>query len=157
MSSWMSETLHFDVFLLSKSYKVLAKKVKKSYLSLHWRVIAEFEEKLTCGCKHHMRNLVNSHSTSKKSDNFFSMGSSFPEYTRYEQQKYRKVIFEDIEKSFKIWINPVVVPSKMAWGIGWASILALKCLKKCILMGSFCSKALNVSTRKCYKNYVSWQ
>ena len=38
-SSGKSENLHFDVLLLSIAYKVSAKKVQKSYLSWHWRVI----------------------------------------------------------------------------------------------------------------------
>ena len=38
-SSRKSEILYFDWFLLSKSYKALAKKVQKSYLSWHWRVM----------------------------------------------------------------------------------------------------------------------
>ena len=39
VSSGKSENLHFDVLLLSIAYKVSAKKVQKSYLSLHWRVV----------------------------------------------------------------------------------------------------------------------
>ena len=39
VSSGISENLHFDVLLLSIAYKVSAKKVQKSYLSWHWRVI----------------------------------------------------------------------------------------------------------------------
>ena len=39
VSSGKSEHLHFDVLLLSIAYKVSAKKVKKNYLSWHWRVI----------------------------------------------------------------------------------------------------------------------
>ena len=38
-SSSKSENLHFDVLLLSIAYKVSAKKVQKSYLSWHWKVI----------------------------------------------------------------------------------------------------------------------
>ena len=38
VSSRKSEILHFDQFLLSKSYNGLAKKIEKSYLSWHWRV-----------------------------------------------------------------------------------------------------------------------
>ena len=34
-SSGKSENLHFDVLLLSIAYKVSAKKVQESYLSLH--------------------------------------------------------------------------------------------------------------------------
>ena len=39
MSSPKPEILHFDGFFLSKSYKVSAKKVPKSYISWHCRVI----------------------------------------------------------------------------------------------------------------------
>ena len=38
-SSDKSENLHFDVLLLSIVYKVSTKKVQKSYLLWHWRVI----------------------------------------------------------------------------------------------------------------------
>ena len=38
-SSWKSTNLHFDVLLLSKAYKYLDEKVKKSYVSWHWRVM----------------------------------------------------------------------------------------------------------------------
>ena len=38
-SSDKFENVHFDVLLLSIGYKVSAKKVQKSYLSWHWRVI----------------------------------------------------------------------------------------------------------------------
>ena len=34
-----SETLHFDVLLLSIAYKISAEKIHQSYLSWHWRVI----------------------------------------------------------------------------------------------------------------------
>ena len=37
-SSGKSENLHFDLLLLSITYKVSAKKVQKSYLSCHWIV-----------------------------------------------------------------------------------------------------------------------
>ena len=39
VSSWKSESLHFNEFLLSKSYNVSAKKAKNSYLSWHWIVM----------------------------------------------------------------------------------------------------------------------
>ena len=38
-SSCKSETLIFDGLLLSKAYKVLDKRLQKSYVSRHWRVI----------------------------------------------------------------------------------------------------------------------
>ena len=36
---------------------------------------AEFKENLTCNFKHDMRNLVNFHKSTEKSENFTSMGS----------------------------------------------------------------------------------
>ena len=45
--------------------------------------------------------------------------------------------------------------SKLAWEIGWTFTKALKNLKICALMGSFCWKR-NVSARKFQRNYVSW-
>ena len=44
VTSQKSEILHFDGFLLSKSYKVSAKKVQKSYLSWHWRVMQSLKK-----------------------------------------------------------------------------------------------------------------
>ena len=63
---------------------------------------AKFKEKLTCGFKYDMRNLVNFHPTTQKSEDVFSMGSFCPKHTRFEQQKYRGVIFHDTEQQCKI-------------------------------------------------------
>ena len=59
---------------------------------------AKFKEELTYGFKYDMRNLVNFHPTSQKSENFFLMGSFCPTYTRFELQKYKRVIFHDTEE-----------------------------------------------------------
>ena len=59
---------------------------------------AKFKETLTCGFKYDMRNLVNLHPTTQKSENFFSMGSFCPKYARFELQKYRGIIFHDTEQ-----------------------------------------------------------
>ena len=80
MGSQKSEILHFDGLLLSKSYKVSAKKVQK--LSLRTlKSDAKFKKKLTCGFKYDMKI---------SSENFFSMGSFCLKYTRFELQKYSK-------------------------------------------------------------------
>ena len=59
---------------------------------------AKFKEKLTCGFKYDMRNLVNFHPTTQKSKNFTSMGYFGPKYMRFELEKYRGVIFHDTEQ-----------------------------------------------------------
>ena len=59
---------------------------------------AKFEEKLTLGFKNDMKNLVNFHPTSQKSQNFTSMGYFCLKYMRFELKKYRGVIFHDSEQ-----------------------------------------------------------
>ena len=125
----------------SKSYKVPAKKVQKSSLSWHWRVMQSLKKNwlvisnMTWGIW-----WILTRPTTQKSKNFTSMGYFCPKYMRFELKKYRGVIFHDTEQWCKIWINPDLVVSKMAWGIGWTFIRALKSLKNCTLMGSFCPK-----------------
>ena len=101
---------------------------------------AKFKGQLTCGFKHGMMNFMNFHPTSQKSKNLSLMGYFCPKYMKFELQKYRGVIFHDTEQWYKIWIKSDLVVSKMTWGSGWTFIRALKSLKNCTIMGSFCSK-----------------
>ena len=64
----------------------------------------------------------------------------FNGHITFELKKYRGVIFHDTEQWCKIWINPDLMASEMVWRNGWTFIRALKSLKNCILMGSFCLK-----------------
>ena len=59
---------------------------------------AKFKEKLTCGFKDDMRNLVNFHPNTQTSENFTSMSCFCPKYIKFEIQKYRGVIFHDTEQ-----------------------------------------------------------
>ena len=92
------------------------------------------------GFRYDMRNLVNFHQITQKSENLFSMSSFCPKYARSELQKYRGVIFHDTEEWCKIWINFDVVVSKSAWGNELTFIGALKNLENCTLMGFLCPK-----------------
>ena len=83
------------------------------------------------------------------------MGSFCPNNVQFQLKKCRRVISPDTEQWCKVWINLDLVVSKLAWGIGWTFIKALKNLKICTLMGSFCPKH-NVSARKFQRNYLSW-
>ena len=67
VSSRKSENLHFDGILLSKAYKDLDKKLQKSYVLWHWRVMQSW---LTLGSKNDKRNLVNFNASGGKSENF---------------------------------------------------------------------------------------
>ena len=89
-------------------------------LSWYWRVMQNLKKKL--------------HPTTQKSENFTSMGSFCPKYIRFELKNYREVIFHGTGQWYKIWINPGLVISKMAWGIKWTFVRPLKNLKTCSLM-----------------------
>ena len=58
---------------------------------------AKFKEKLTCGFKYDMKDLVNFDSTTQKSKSLTSIGYFCPKYIRFELKKYREVIFHDTE------------------------------------------------------------
>ena len=57
----------------------------------------KFEEKLTCGFKYNMGNLVDFHPTTQKSKNFTSMVYFCPKYLKLELKKYKGVIFHDTD------------------------------------------------------------
>ena len=59
---------------------------------------AKFKEKLTYDFKYDMRNLLNFHPTTQKSENVTSMSYFCPKYMRFELKKYRGVIFHDTEQ-----------------------------------------------------------
>ena len=101
---------------------------------------AEFKEKVTCGFKYDMKDLVNFHPITQRSKSFTLMAYFCRKYMGFELKRYREVIFHDTEQRCIIWINPDLMVSKMAWGIGWTFIRALKSLKNCTLVGSFCPK-----------------
>ena len=52
---------------------------------------AKFTEKLTCGFKYVMKDLVNLPPTTQKSESFTSMGYFCPKYMKFELKKYRGV------------------------------------------------------------------
>ena len=60
--------------------------------------VTKFKGKLTCGLKNYMRNLVNFHPTTQKSENFTLMGYLCPNYMSFELKKYREVVFHDTEQ-----------------------------------------------------------
>ena len=111
-------------------------------LSVSWDTIplyfrdAKFKENLSRGFKYDMRNLVNFHPTTQKSET--SISCFCPKYVRFELKKCRGVVFHDTKLWWKIWIKPDLAISKMAWAIGWTFIRALKSQKNCTLMDSFC-------------------
>ena len=58
-----------SLFCPKHIYKDLGKKVQKSYVSWHWRMMQSLKKKLTLDSKNDMRNLVNFNVSSGKSEN----------------------------------------------------------------------------------------
>ena len=114
------------------------------------------KEKLTCGFKYDMRNLVNFHPTTQKSKNFTLMGSFCPKYLRFELKKYRGVIFHDTEQWCKIWKTLTLWFPKWHEELGELSSLEHSKVWKLYIDGLFLSKAYTVSARNFQRNYVSW-
>ena len=96
------------------------------------------------GFKYDVRNLVNFNPTTQKVENFTLIGSFCPNYIRFELKQYRRVIFHDTKLWCKVWINPDLKASKMAWRIGLTFIRALISLKHFTVMSAFLSKAHNM-------------
>ena len=62
---------------------------------------ATFKEKLTCGFKYGMRNLVNFHPTTQKSQNFISMGYFCPKYMKFELKNTEELSFMTLKSDAK--------------------------------------------------------
>ena len=62
---------------------------------------AKFKEKLTCGFKYDMRNLVNFHPTTQKSKNYTSMGYFCPNYMIFELKNTKYLSFMTLNSDAK--------------------------------------------------------
>ena len=62
---------------------------------------AKFKEKLICGFKYNMRNLVNFYPTTQKSENFTSMGSFCPKYMTFELKNAKELSFMKLSSDAK--------------------------------------------------------
>ena len=54
---------------------------------------AKFKEKLNCGFKQDMRNLVNFHPTTQKTENFTSIDYFCPKYMKFELKNTEELSF----------------------------------------------------------------
>ena len=104
--SEISPNLYFDRLLLSKIYKISAKKVQRIYVSWHWRVNAKFEKKMLFQKWQEFGEFWSEHS--KVSKIFTLIGLFCGKYITFDLKKYRAVIIHDTKKSCKIWRKTVL-------------------------------------------------
>ena len=62
---------------------------------------AKFKEKLTCGFKYDMRNFVDFHPTTQKSENFTLIGYFCLEYMRFELKSTEELSFMTLNSDAK--------------------------------------------------------
>ena len=62
----------------------------------------KYKERLTCGFKYDMRNLVNSYPTTQKSENFTSMSSFCPKYIKFELKNTNELSFVTLQSDARL-------------------------------------------------------
>ena len=62
---------------------------------------AKLEEKLNCGFKQDMRNMVNFHPTTQKKENFTSIDYFCPKYMRFELKNTEELSFMTLNSDAK--------------------------------------------------------
>ena len=62
---------------------------------------AKFKEKLTRGFKYDMKDLVNFHPITQKSESFTSMGYFCPKYMRFELKNTKELSFMTLDSDAK--------------------------------------------------------
>ena len=118
--------------------------------------VAKSKQKLTCGLENDIRNLVNFHASSWKSENLH--------FDWIHLSKACKYLDEKVQKSYVSWHwrvmqslkkNWLLVP-KMTWGIWWILMGAVISLRIFTLIGYFGRKYVMFELKKC-RGSVSWK
>ena len=151
---------------MSKVYIVWAKKVQRSYLSWHWKVIQNLERhrfvvlKLTLGIWQILTWALES------LKNFTLMGSFWTKHILFELKKYRGVVFHDTEEWCKIWRKTGLLLGKFTrnWlavlKLTWTSQILTRALEKSKKLFCFnwllVTKVYIVWATKVQRSYLSW-
>ena len=117
--------------------------------------VAKFKWKLTCGLKNDIRNLVNFHASSQKSENLYFdvlLLSIAYKVSAWKVQNYLSWHWKEIQTLKKNWL----FIWKMTWGIWWTLTWAVESLKICTLMGYFCRKYVMFELKR-YRGVVLWK
>ena len=119
---------------------------------------AKFIEILTFSFKYDLKNLVNFHPTTQKSENFFSMGSFCSKYIKFELQNCTSVMsclswhWTLMQNLNKTW--PCSSKNDMRNRLNFHQSTQMS--EKLHFDGLFLSKTYNVSAWKRHGNYVLW-
>ena len=116
--------------------------------------VAKFKRKLTCGLKNDIRNLVNFHASSWKSENlhfdWIHLSKAYKYLDEKVQRRYVSWHWRVMQSLKKSWL---LVP-KMTWGIWWILMQAAASLEICTLMCYFCQYHIKFQPKK-YRRIIS--
>ena len=151
MLTWALKTLkkfHFNGVLLSKVYNFWAKKVQRSYVSWHWRVMQNLKKNWHAVWKMTWRiwQIFTRALGSLKIGTL--MGSFYPKLKMFQLKSYRRVMLWQW-RIMQILKRNWLVVSKLAWAIWRILTQALKSLKIWTLLGSFWTKYIMFQPKKC--------
>ena len=117
---------------------------------------AKFKGKLTCGLKNDIRNLVNFHASSRKSEHLC--------FDRMLLSKVYKDLDEKIQKSYVSWQWRVMQSLKKNWLLVWKMTCRIwwiftqphSKVQKFNFDGLFLSRVYDVWAKKIQRSYVPW-
>ena len=87
--------LYIDGLFLSKAYTVSVRKISEELCVMTLKGVAKFQRKLTCGLKNDIRNLVDFHASSWKSENLH--------FDWIRLSKAHKYLDEKLQKRYVSW------------------------------------------------------
>ena len=122
-------------YFCPKYMRFKLKRIQRSYLSWHWTVMQNLNKPWPCGFKNSMRNWVNFHYSTQKSEKFYTdklfLSKAYDVLTGKCQSNYMPLISQNLKEN---WL----MAWKMTQGIWLIFMRAVESLKICTLIGSFC-------------------
>ena len=140
---------HFNGVLLNKVYNFWAKKVQRSYVSWHWRVMQNLKKNWHAVWKMTWRIWQIFTRALESLKIGILMGSFYPKLKMFQLKSYRRVMSWQ-SRIMQILKRNWLVVSKLAWAIWRILTRALKSLKIWTLLGSFWTKYVMFHLKKCW-------
>ena len=131
------KTVHWWALFVRSKY-CFSWKLSEELCVMTLNDVAKFKQKLTCGLKNDIRNLLNFYASSWKSKNWHFDWTRLSKGYKYLDEKVQKLYVSwnwTVMKSLqKNWL----LAPKMTWGIWWNLMWAVASLEICTLMCCFC-------------------
>ena len=138
------QKFHFNGQFFSKLYEFWAKKIQRSYFSWHWTVMQNLNKPWPCGFKNGMRNWVNFHYSTQKSEKLYIDGLFLSKGYNVSARKFQR---DHVSWHWRVMQNLKenwLVAWKITSGICLIFMRAVESLEICTLMGFFCPKHIKI-------------